>query len=67
MDEYTIEVPAMTCEGCEIVITGAVSVLSGVGKVDADAANGRVTIYGDPSAEPRVREAIEKAGYDVLE
>lgn len=67
MDEYTLEVPDMTCEGCEIVITGAVTALPGVGRVDADAANGRVTIHGDPSAEPDVRNAIERAGYDVLE
>ena len=67
MDEYTLSVPGMTCEGCEIVITGAVSPLAGVGTVDADAADGRVTVHGDPSAESRVRDAIEEAGYDVLE
>ncbi|QCS41740.1 heavy-metal-associated domain-containing protein [Natrinema versiforme] len=67
MDEYTLEVPAMTCEGCEIVITGAVTAVPGVGRVEADAEAGRVTIDGDPSAEPRVRNAIEEAGYDVPE
>lgn len=67
MDEYTLEVPDMTCEGCEIVITSAVSTIPGVGKVDADAAAGRVTIHGDPSAERRAREEIERAGYDVAE
>ncbi|WP_254531250.1 heavy-metal-associated domain-containing protein [Natrinema gelatinilyticum] len=67
MDEYILKVPEMTCEGCEIGITGAVTVLSGVVKVDADATAGRVTVFGDLSAKPRVREAIENAGYDVLE
>ncbi len=67
MDEYTLKVPDMTCEGCEIVITGTVTVLPGVGHVDADAAAGRVMIHGDSSAKRRAREAIEKAGYDVLE
>ena len=67
MDEYTLEVPDMTCEGCEIVISGAVTALSGVGKVDADADAGRVTVHGDSAAKPRVRDAIEKAGYDVRE
>ena len=67
MDEYTLEVPDMTCEGCEIVITGAVSPIEGVGKTDADAAAGRVTIHGDPSAKPEVRDEIERAGYDVLD
>jgi copper chaperone CopZ len=67
MDEYTLEVPDMTCEGCEIVITGTVSVLPGVGRVDADAAAGRVTIHGGPSAKQRARAAIEEAGYDVRE
>ncbi|QLK27199.1 heavy-metal-associated domain-containing protein [Natrinema zhouii] len=67
MDEYTLEVPDMTCEGCEIVITGAVAALPGVGRVDTDATTGRVTVHGDPSAKPRVRDAIEQAGYDVLE
>ncbi|SER81114.1 heavy-metal-associated domain-containing protein [Natrinema salaciae] len=65
MDEYTLEVPAMTCEGCEIVITGAVADIPGVGVVDADATAGRVTIHGDASVRPRVRAAIENAGYDV--
>lgn len=67
MDEYTLEVPDMTCEGCEIVITSAVTVLPGVGKVDADAAAGRVTIHGDPTVKQRVRAEIERAGYDVSE
>ncbi|MDF9744061.1 heavy-metal-associated domain-containing protein [Natrinema salsiterrestre] len=65
MDEYTLEVPDMTCEGCEIVISGAVTVVPGVGTVDADSSTGRVTIHGDPSAKRRARAAIEKAGYDV--
>lgn len=67
MDEYTLEVPDMTCEGCEIVITSAVTVIPGVGTVDADAATGRVTIHGDPSAKGRVRAEIERAGYDVAD
>lgn len=67
MDEYTIEVPSMTCEGCEIVITGAVEDIPGVGLVEADAASGRVTIHGDASVEPRVRAAIETAGYALPE
>ncbi|MDS0475628.1 heavy metal-associated domain-containing protein [Natrinema sp. 1APR25-10V2] len=67
MDEYTLEVPDMTCEGYEIVITGAVRPIEGVGTVDADAAVGRVTIHGDPSAKAEARDEIERAGYDVLE
>lgn len=67
MDEYTFEVPDMTCEGCEIVITSAVTDIPGVGKVDADSTAGRVTIHGDQSAKRRARAAIERAGYDVSE
>ncbi|WP_408957669.1 heavy-metal-associated domain-containing protein [Natrinema sp. 74] len=67
MDEYTLEVPDMTCEGCEIVITGAVRPIDGVGTVDADAKAGRVTIRGESSSKSAVRNEIERAGYDVLE
>lgn len=67
MDEYTFEVPDMTCEGCETIVTGEVSGLPGVSRIEADATTGRVRIQGDPTAKGRVRETIEAVGYEVRE
>lgn len=67
MIEYTLEVPGMTCKGCEIAITEEASELSEVSHVEADSDAGRVVVECSPGAKRSVRNVIESVGYDVRE
>lgn len=60
----TLKVDGMTCGGCAQSVTRAVEAVPRVERALVDLKAGEVTVEG--SADERtVRQAIEKAGYDV--
>lgn len=66
MTTTTYIVTGMTCGHCVNAVTTEVGRLPGVSDVTVDLTTGRVTVASDtPIAEPRVREAVEEAGYEL--
>jgi copper chaperone CopZ len=61
----TFNVPKIHCDGCERTISGAVSKLPGVSKVEASAATKKVLVEFNPASvdESKIREALTAAGY----
>ncbi len=67
MQDLSLSVIGMTCEGCERRITVALESVLGVRGVEADHRTGEVRVRLDTklSSRPDVRRAIERAGYEV--
>ena len=63
MGTRTYSVPDISCDHCVSAITGAVTPLDGVAKVDVDLEAKQVTVDG--SDDTAIRAAIDDAGYDV--
>lgn len=58
----------MHCGGCEKAVEGAVSALEGVISVKSDYGQGEAWVtYQPPCNAHRIQEAIEKAGYEVVD
>lgn len=67
MEEYTLDVQGMRCEGCEHILQSELADLSDVGDIEADADAREVRVYGDLATESSARQAILDAGYDLAE
>ena len=65
MGTRTYTVQGMTCGHCVDAITGEVTKLAGVGKVDVDLAGRTVAVTGDQLDDAAIRAAIDEAGYAV--
>lgn len=67
METVTLKVNGMTCGGCVGSVTRVLKALPGVEAVDVQLAPGQATIRYDAAkvAVPKLRAAIEDAGYDV--
>ncbi len=66
MTTSTYTVTGMTCGHCVSAVTQEVARLPGVHEVAVDLASGSVTVASDaPLPEPRVRAAVEEAGYEL--
>ena len=65
MGTRTYTVQGMTCGHCVDAITGEVTKLAGVGKVDVDLAGKTVAVTGDQLDDAAIRAAIDEAGYAV--
>ncbi|GHU55468.1 copper chaperone CopZ [Clostridia bacterium] len=65
MEKSIINVEGMMCEHCVKAVTGAVSPLDGVAKVDVDLAAKTVTVEYDKISLEKIKEAIEEQGYEV--
>ena len=63
MGTRTYSVPDISCDHCVSAITGAVTPLDGVAKVDVDLEAKQVTVDGGD--DTAIRAAIDDAGYDV--
>lgn len=64
MTTLTYTVPAISCDHCVNAITGEVTKVPGVAKVDVDLTSKTVTVVGDAD-DTAIRTAIDDAGYDV--
>ena len=64
MNELVLSVPDISCDHCVRAITGEVSCVDGVERVDVQLATKTVRVTGSAS-EAAVREAIAEAGYEA--
>jgi copper ion binding protein len=67
METVTMNVKGMTCGGCVASVTRVLKAVPGVESVDVKLQPGQATVRYDASkvAVPRLKAAIEDAGYDV--
>ncbi|HEY8243902.1 MAG TPA: cation transporter [Casimicrobiaceae bacterium] len=67
METVTMNVKGMSCGGCVANVTRVLKAVPGVESVDVTLQPGRATVSYDASkvAPPRLKAAIEDAGYDV--
>lgn len=69
MEQTTLQVEGMACDGCEETVIDAVESLQGVGTVRANHEADRVRIEHDSSVidAGAIGDAVENAGYDVVD
>jgi copper chaperone CopZ len=67
MAEKIYTVSGMTCEHCVNAVGAEVSSVPGVTSVDVDLARGEVTVVGDGWTDEQIRDAVDEAGYAVVE
>ncbi|APX96296.1 heavy-metal-associated domain-containing protein [Natronorubrum daqingense] len=67
MDQTTLHVTGMACDGCEATVTDALESLEGVSSATADheAETVRVEHDGTTVDEASITNTIDDAGYDV--
>lgn len=63
----TLIVEGMSCGHCVMSVKKAVGALNGVMEVEVDLATKKVEVDGENLNDSLIKEAIEDAGYDVLE
>jgi copper chaperone len=62
-----LRVKGMSCQHCVMSVTKAMSQLDGIQDVTVDLDKGEVRFENTKNlAAERIREAVEKAGYEVL-
>lgn len=68
MNEITLNVQGMHCEGCERRINNVLSEIDGVDEVIADHNKGTVTIKTNSKVDiDEIKEKIDDLGYEVKE
>jgi copper chaperone len=67
MTEKIYTVTGMTCEHCVNAVSSEVGRIQGVEQVDVDLASGHVTVTGDGFADEQVRDAVDEAGYALVD
>jgi len=63
----TLVVEGMSCKHCEMAVKKAVGALAGVESVVVDLGTKKVEVEGENLNDNLIKEAIEDAGYDVVE
>ncbi|GAB3673540.1 heavy-metal-associated domain-containing protein [Halopiger thermotolerans] len=66
MEQTTLEVRGMSCDGCEATVTEALEALEGVSAATASHEDGEVRVEHDEAAvdEAEIADAIADAGYE---
>lgn len=67
MTEKTYTVTGMTCEHCVNAVSGEVGSVPGVESVDVDLTSGHVTVTGDGFGDEQIRDAVDEAGYELVD
>ncbi len=67
MTAKTYTVTGMTCGHCVSAVRGEVSKIDGVEAVDVDLATGHLTVTGNGFGDEEIREAVDEAGYTVVD
>ena len=67
MTDKIYTVTGMTCEHCVNAVSSEVGRVAGVEKVDVDLASGHVTVTGDGFADEQIRDAVDEAGYALVD
>ena len=63
----TMLVEGMSCNHCVMAVTNALKEVEGVSGVNVDLDNKKVEVEGETLVDDKLREAVEEAGYDVVE
>ena len=63
----TILVEGMSCEHCVKAVKAALTELTEVNNVEVDLSLKKVVVEGEDLVEEKLIEAIDEAGYEVLE
>ncbi|MDR7869763.1 MAG: copper ion binding protein [Tissierellaceae bacterium] len=63
----TLIVEGMSCAHCEKAVKTALGELSGVKNVEVDLSTKKVVVEGEGLVDSKLKEAIDEAGYDVVE
>jgi len=64
--EKILKVEGMSCNHCVMAVKRALTGLDGVGTVEVDLENGKVTVVGEALKDDAMKEAIDDAGYEVV-
>lgn len=68
MVQRVYSVPDVSCEHCVNAITGELTQIEGVERVDVDLSAKTVTVEaGEQVPEDRIREGIDEAGFDIAD
>ncbi len=67
MTDKTYTVTGMTCGHCVSSVTGEVAKVNGVQAVNVDLNAGTVTVTGDGFSDQQIREAVDEAGYALVD
>jgi copper chaperone len=68
MTTATYNVKGMTCGHCVNAVTEEITKLEGVGAVEIDLSSGNVTVTSQvPLSAEAVREAVDEAGYEMVQ
>ncbi len=62
MSSINLQVQGMTCGACVRHVSQALQPVAGVGAVDIDLQNGRVTVEGNPDSSSLIA-ALDQAGF----
>ena len=67
MEEASITIGGMTCDGCVRSVKQVMSKLPGVASFDVSLAQNQVTVNFDPQVvgTTRIMQSIENAGYEI--
>ena len=66
MQEITLSVVGMGCEGCKKTVTQALSKVEGVQSTEIDLKKGTATVtYNEPASRDDLVTSVQKAGYIV--
>lgn len=60
-------VEGMSCNHCVMAVTNALKEVEGVSNVDVNLDTKKVEVSGNDLVEEVLRDAVEEAGYDVVE
>ncbi len=63
----TMLVEGMSCNHCVMAVTNALKELEGVRHVQVDLESKKVEVSGESLIDESLKEAVEEAGYDVVE
>lgn len=67
MSDRSYTVKGMTCGHCKAAVTEEISEIGGVTGVEVDLESGSVTVHGEGFTDQEVMEAVEEAGYAVVQ
>lgn len=68
MTTATYNVKGMTCGHCVSAVTEEITKLDGVSTVDVDLPSGNITVTSEtPLSDDAVREAVDEAGFELVQ
>ncbi|MTI48848.1 heavy-metal-associated domain-containing protein [Sporosalibacterium faouarense] len=60
-------IKGMSCQHCVMAVKGALGEVDGIKSVDVDLESGSATLNVDNVSDDTIKNAIEEAGYEVIE